>query len=118
MIRKLEVKGLNNRVDGAWEFNEDLNVITGRNGSGKTTLLKLIWYLISGNLEQIIPDIPFRSVSIETDSFSLSISRPESDKGINLKCELTNQGSMDGDFEMPLRREDAMGMQVSLACTN
>ena len=31
MIRKLEVKGLNNRLDGAWEFNEDLNVITGRN---------------------------------------------------------------------------------------
>ena len=54
MIRKLEVKGLNNRVDGTWEFNEDLNVITGRNGSGKTTLLKLIWYLISGNIEQII----------------------------------------------------------------
>ena len=50
MIRKIEVKGLNNRVDGAWEFNEDLNVITGRNGSGKTTLLKLIWYLISGNI--------------------------------------------------------------------
>ena len=52
MIRELEVEGLNNRVDGAWEFNKDLNVITGRNGSGKTTLLKLIWYLISGNIGQ------------------------------------------------------------------
>ena len=69
MIRKLEVKGLNNRLDGAWEFNKDLNVITGRNGSGKTTLLKLIWYLISGNLEQIIFDIPYQSVTIKTDSF-------------------------------------------------
>ena len=81
MIRKLEVKGLNNRVDGTWEFNEDLNVITGRNGSGKTTLLKLIWYLISGNIEQIISDIPFRSVSIETDRFSLSIIQTEDEKG-------------------------------------
>ena len=57
MVRKIEVKSLNNRVDAAMEFNEDLNIITGRNGSGKTTLLKLIWYLISGNLERIIPEI-------------------------------------------------------------
>ena len=105
MIRKLEVKGLNNRVDGTWEFNEDLNVITGRNGSGKTTLLKLIWYLISGNIEQIILDIPFRSVSIETDRFSLSIIQTEDEK-LKLECELVNQVRMDGDFEIPLRRED------------
>ena len=111
MIRKLEVEGLNTRVDGAWEFNEDLNVVTGRNGSGKTTLLKLIWYLISGNLEQIISDIPFQSVSIETESYSLCISKTESEK-IKLKCELTNQGSMDGDFEIPLRREDEARLQV------
>ena len=75
------VKGLNNRLDGAWEFNKDLNIITGRNGSGKTTLLKLIWYSISGNLEQIILDIPFRSVSIETDRFSLSIIHLDSGVG-------------------------------------
>ena len=81
MIRKLEVKGLNNRVDGAWEFNKDLNIITGRNGSGKTTLLKLIWYLISGNIGQVISDIPFQSVSIETDSFSLSIAIQTEDEG-------------------------------------
>ena len=105
MIRKIEVKGLNNRVDGAWEFNEDLNVITGRNGSGKTTLLKLIWYLISGNIGQIISDIPFRSVAIETDSFSLSIVQIENKK-VELECEFANKVNMPGDFEIPLRRED------------
>ena len=105
MIRKLEVKGLNNRVDGAWKFNEDLNVITGRNGSGKTTLLKLIWYSISGNLGQIILDIPFRSVSIETDSFSLSMSQFESDQG-KLKYELSNEGNANVDFKVPLRIAD------------
>lgn len=73
MIRSLKVKGLNNQVNADLEFNEDLNLITGRNGAGKTTLLKLIWYLISGNLDRIIPEIPFRSVSIETDQFFLSI---------------------------------------------
>ena len=73
MIKSLSVRGLNSRIDDDLEFKEDLNIITGKNGSGKTTLLKLLWYLISGNLERIVPEIPFRSVSIETDTFSLSI---------------------------------------------
>lgn len=108
MIRKLEVKGLNTRVDGAWEFNEDLNIITGRNGSGKTTLLKLIWYLISGNLEQIISDIPFQSVSIETDAFSLFFIQFEPGKA-KLECKFAdtvkaNKIKMNADF--PLRIEE------------
>jgi len=80
MIKSLSVKGLNHRVDADLEFNEDLNIITGKNGSGKTTLLKLLWYLISGNLERIVPEIPFQSVSIESDSFSLSIVKKKSDE--------------------------------------
>ena len=75
MIKRLVVKGLNNRADGTHDlaFHPDLNIFTGPNGSGKTTLLKLIWYLISGNLERIFPEIPFRFVSIETDVFSLEM---------------------------------------------
>ena len=65
MIKSLSVKGLNHRVDADLEFNEDLNIITGKNGSGKTTLLKLLWYLISGNLERIVLEIPFQSVSMK-----------------------------------------------------
>lgn len=80
MIKSLSIKGLNNRIDADLEFNEDLNIITGKNGSGKTTLLKLLWYLISGNLERIIPQIPFQSVSITTDSFSLSLVKEKSDE--------------------------------------
>ena len=116
MIRKLEVEGLNTRVDGAWEFNEDLNVVTGRNGSGKTTLLKLIWYLISGNIGQAISDIPFRSVSIETDRFSLSIIQVRDGKG-TLKCEFPNKVKMEADFETPWqgpdnKRIERIGMQT------
>ena len=80
MIKSLSVKGLNNRVDADLEFNEDLNIITGKNGSGKTTLLKLLWYLISGHLERIVPEIPFQSVSITTDSFSLSLVKKTPDE--------------------------------------
>ena len=104
MIRKLEVKGLNNRVDASMEFNTDLNIITGRNGSGKTTLLKLVWYLISGNLERIIPEIPFQSVSIEADAFTLSM-EAESDRG-ELHYQLANEEKKSTIFELPLRRED------------
>ena len=81
MIKSLSVKGLNNRIDADLEFNQDLNVITGKNGSGKTTLLKLLWYLISGNLERIVLEIPFQSFRIDTDSFSLSITQDDSYKG-------------------------------------
>ena len=105
MIRRLEVKGLNNRVDAAIEFNEDLNIITGRNGSGKTTLLKLIWHLISGNLKQIISDISLQSVAIETDSFSLSIIQFESGRG-KLRYKFIKKCNVDVDFKIPLRITD------------
>ena len=121
MIRKVEVKGLNNRLNGAWEFNEDLNIITGRNGSGKTTLLKLIWYVISGNIEQIIYDIQFQAVSIETDSFSLFI-QVESGQG-ELQCQFANNDSTSLDFEKPLRRAKVeeiheLGMQIASGSSN
>ena len=106
MIRKLEVEGLNNRVDGAWEFKEDLNIITGRNGSGKTTLLKLIWYLISGNIGQAISDISFRSLTIKNRLVFLCLSLRLKMKKIKLECKLANGTSMPRNFEIPLRRED------------
>ena len=84
MIKKLIVDGLNNRCDIdnnlPFHFHQDLNIFTGSNGSGKTTLLKLIWYLVSGNLERILPEIPFKSVSIETDPFTLTITSNDSGK--------------------------------------
>lgn len=90
MIRSLEVKELNNKLSQPFEFNEDLNIITGPNGSGKTTLLKLIWYLISGHLEQILSEIPFSSLSIETDTFSLTMAQTKTDE-IELKSEFTGE---------------------------
>ena len=90
MIRYLEVKGLNNKLTQPFEFNEDLNIFTGPNGSGKTTLLKLIWYFISGHLEQILAEIPFSYLSIETDTFSLTMAQTKTDE-IELKAEFTGE---------------------------
>ena len=82
MIRSLEVKELNNRLTDKFEFHEDLNIFTGPNGSCKTTLLKLIWYLISGNLQEILVEIPFHTVSIQTDLFVFSVERVKPDEVI------------------------------------
>ena len=90
MIRSLEVKKLNNRLDGVFEFNEDLNIFTGPNGSGKTTLLKLIWCLISGHLAQILAEIPFAYLSVETDMFSLTMAQVKSDQ-IELNLQFTDE---------------------------
>ena len=103
MIRRLEVKGLNDRIQADLKFNEDLNIITGRNGSGKTTLLKLMWYLISGNLERILPEIPFDFVSIVTDLFTLTITRLDSSK-VEFVSE-KNTFSKSVDFTVPVNPE-------------
>ena len=80
MIQELKVKGLNNRFNYNLQFNKDLNIFTGVNGSGKTTLLKLIWYLISGKLHRIVDEIPFESISIITEPFSLNMTSSVSGK--------------------------------------
>jgi predicted ATP-dependent endonuclease of OLD family len=73
MIKTLRVAGLNQRFDFDLDFHEDLNILTGKNGSGKTSVLKLIWYIISGNLERIPSEIPVREAELVTDSFTLSL---------------------------------------------
>jgi len=42
--------------------------MTGKNGCGKTTLLKLMWYMISGNLDKIFDEMYFDYAKIETNA--------------------------------------------------
>ena len=115
MIQYLKVKGLNKRLDGEFEFNEDLNIFTGANGSGKTTLLKLLWYLISGNLYRIFPEIPFESVLIETDPFSLSIHRIAPNM-VELNGQISGEKVSEIDnFDGVGKRFDAFNAQISHA---
>lgn len=72
-LKRVSIKGLNNKVDCDWDFHDDINVVTGMNGSGKTTFLKIIWYCISGNIERLISDISFESFELETSYFSVSL---------------------------------------------
>ena len=77
-IKELEVIGLNEsgipiRID----FNDDINIITGRNGSGKTTILKLMWYCISANIERAVREIVFKKVKVITSEYLLIVERFE-----------------------------------------
>ncbi len=70
------------KLSGLWSreliFHPDINVLTGKNGAGKTSILKLLWYMISGNIERIIPEIRFDSAEVETDALFLRIEMAQS----------------------------------------
>lgn len=82
-ITYVEVIGLNgSKIPVKLEFNEDLNIITGRNGAGKTTILKLIWYVISGNFDLAFKEIEFSSVIVETESYICTLDNTRKDSNI------------------------------------
>lgn len=73
MLHSLEAEGVNGRGNLDIRFNKDINIITGKNGSGKTTVLKLIWYLISANIERIPQEMTFKRIKLEGDNFLIEI---------------------------------------------
>lgn len=93
MIRHFTVKGLNDRHDHSLTFYRDLNIITGKNGSGKTTLLKLMWYMLSSNIERTIPEICFSSAELRTDRFAVSIVRKKKGKQKLVELKWSTRGS-------------------------
>ena len=85
MIKKLIVKKLNKKYDFEFNFHPDLNIFTGKNGSGKTTILKLIWYLASGNLDQLFREVYFDYVYLQSDTMEaeFKIEHKKSEDSIN-----------------------------------
>lgn len=99
-LNSVEIEGLSGRLDCKLTFNRDLNLITGANGSGKTTLIKLIWYIISGNIERISTEIDFKRVNLSTSEYSITL---ESNKKIitwNFKSkDATDYGTYDATID-------------------
>ena len=75
ILKKFEATNLNGRPTIALDFHRDLNIITGKNGSGKTTALKILWLIISGNVEWIWPEITFDTLDLETDQYIVRAKR-------------------------------------------
>lgn len=73
-IKRFEVTGLHGINENLFlDFNEDLNILSGRNGAGKTTIIKLMWYLISGNFDKAVAEIKFSSAILITDKYELNV---------------------------------------------
>jgi predicted ATPase len=72
-IISFEVVGLFDRSNVSAMLNADLNILTGKNGAGKTTILKLLWYVVSGNIELALDEIPFKKLTLVTDLYSIII---------------------------------------------
>lgn len=75
-ITSFEVNGLFGKTKPILlNFNEDMNIITGRNGAGKTSVMKLMWYIISGNLQHALSEINFSKATLVTDIYSCTVSK-------------------------------------------
>jgi len=96
-IKSIEVKGMSNKIDAAYTFNEDINIITGINGSGKTTLIKLIWYIISGNIERIGPEIHYKYIRLATDLYEITLINNE---GIIKWTYSDDKTNNEGEYEL------------------
>lgn len=76
MITRFEATKLNGNVSCKLAFDPTINILTGPNGSGKTTVLKILWYLVSGNIERLGRELEsFERVHVDTTRFSLTIHR-------------------------------------------
>ncbi len=85
MIKHIRIDRLNDHETLDLDMHPDINVITGKNGSGKTNLLKLLWYIVSGNLE-LLCEIPFDVVEVTTDQYLFGMKRvPHSGVGIDAR---------------------------------
>lgn len=85
------------------DFFPDLNILTGKNGSGKTRALKLAWYVVSGNVEHAVREIPFTSATVETTEYSITIKK-SGDEVDSIQIEIDGEVynvSADDDDESP-----------------
>lgn len=75
MIKSITVRNLNAKMDLDLDFNSDINLLTGKNGSSKTTLLKLIWFLNGGQIYNLLNEINFEFVELQTDKAKVVVDR-------------------------------------------
>lgn len=85
MIHRLKVKKLNDKLNFDFNFYPDLNVFTGKNGCGKTTVIKLLWYMASGNINQMFREINFNYIFFKSDDVEseLTVSIKDNERIVN-----------------------------------
>ncbi len=89
MIKYLKIEGLNgNEKALEFNFNDDLNLFTGLNGCGKTTLLKVLWFVNSGNVFDLINEIVFTKIEVISSGYEVDVEK----KGniVHAVCKINN----------------------------
>lgn len=99
MIKELKITNLNNKYSNIYKFKKDINILTGKNGCGKTTLMKLMWYMVSGNIDKIFDEltIDYAKITMYSGS-SLEINAFENEEKI--KCVKLNVDSKEKDYNI------------------
>jgi predicted ATP-dependent endonuclease of OLD family len=99
MLRSFEARGINGRISvPKFTFSDDINLLTGANGAGKTTILKLLWYLVSANIERVAQEMTFEFLHLVTSDFEIQM---EADKAFTcVNGELT-RGNEKTPFSFP-----------------
>lgn len=81
MVKSIFISDLYGKeLNKEYFFDKKINIVTGINGAGKTTFIKLVWYLISGNIERALEEIEFSYVRLIHELFVLEITRDKSNK--------------------------------------
>lgn len=90
MIKYLKIEGLNGNVKPLeFNFNDDLNLFTGLNGCGKTTLLKVLWFVNSGNVFDLINEIVFTKIEVISSGYEVDVEKK--DNTVHVVCKINNQ---------------------------
>lgn len=90
MIKYLKIEGLNgNEKALEFNFNDDLNLFTGLNGCGKTTLLKVLWFVNSGNVFDLINEIVFTKIEVISSGYEVDVEKK--DNTVHVVCKINNQ---------------------------
>lgn len=109
-LKHVEIDGLSGRLNCKFDFNRDLNLFTGMNGSGKTTILKLLWYIVSGNIERIVPEIDFNRVVLSTSDYDISL---QNDKKTISWQYISKEISESGSYEPAITYAGTQGPEVA-----
>ena len=89
MIKYLKIEGLNGNVKPLeFNFNDDLNLFTGLNGCGKTTLLKVLWFVNSGNVYDLINEIVFTKIEVISSGYEVDVEKK--DNIVHAVCKINN----------------------------
>lgn len=90
MIKYLKIDGLNgNKKPLEFDFNDDLNLFTGLNGCGKTTILKVLWFVNSGSVFDLVNEIVFQKIKVVSSSYQVVIEKK--DETIHVVCKINNK---------------------------